>query len=281
MSVVLQSSYRPEIQVGLPGMIYDLGSKEIVSRVVETSTGIPFGVAVSWGANSDRGAVIGGSSFLGISLRDIALPMAHIDPYATTDFAASELDSFPQYANMPVMTRGRIWVRAGATVTRNNGVYFDATTGLFSNSASGAAAFGSITFSQQPVAAQTVTMNGTVVTFGTDVALGPTLGDTIVNLAAFMNASSDTQLVKCSYEASPVSPGGSGEGSGANQLIVAEKTVGTAGNALTLATNVTGATVSGSTLSGGTASATQITSARWFTSAIAGDVAVVSLGIQQ
>jgi hypothetical protein len=281
MSVVLQQTYRPEIQVGVPGMLYDMGGREIVSRVVETSTGIPFGVAVSWGANSDRGAVIGGSSFLGISLKDITLAQSHIDPYAATDFAASEIDAYPQYANMAVLTRGRVWVRAGATVVRNNNVYYDATAGGFSNSASGAAAFGSITFSQQPTSGQTITMNGTVVTFGTDVAIGPELGDTLVNAATFMNASADTQLVKCSYEASPVSPGGSGQGSGANQLIVAEKTVGTAGNALTLATNVTGATVSGSTLSGGTASATQITSARWFTSAIAGDLAVVSLGIQQ
>jgi hypothetical protein len=186
------------------------------------------------------------------------------------------------------MTRGHVIVVAGSDVAAWDAAFYSTATGGFSNSASGMAASGNITFTGQPAVGQTVTINGTAITFiangatpsGNQVALGNTLGDTVQALATFANASVDAGLSVLAYGAYPPSPGGAGQGSGANVLLIADKTVGTAGNALTLATNVTGATVSGATLSGGTASATAITGARFLTSALAGQMTKLSLSAQ-
>ncbi len=58
-------------------------------------------------------------------------------------------------------------------------------------------ATGFVTFSTN--AAQTVTLGGTVVTFGTSFALGATLPLTLANLLVYLNASADTNIVKCTY----------------------------------------------------------------------------------
>jgi hypothetical protein len=60
---------------------------------------------------------------------------------------------------------------------------------------------GSISFSGQPGNSDTVTLGGTVVTFGSghNVAIGATLAATLVTLAAFLNASADVNISKCTY----------------------------------------------------------------------------------
>jgi hypothetical protein len=50
--------------------------------------------------------------------------------------------------------------------------------------------------------AQTVTLGGTVVTFGTSFALGDTLAATLQNLLTYLNASNDANLVKADYSVS-------------------------------------------------------------------------------
>jgi hypothetical protein len=195
------------------------------------------------------------------------------------------LDKYGQWTNVSIMTRGRIAVRAGANVTAWQPLFYDTGTGLLTNAAAGAAATGSVQFTSIPVDGQTITIQGTVVTFKNaptagQVLIGPTLGATLVNLAAVLNGSADANLVLMSYLADPPTPGGAGQGSGANTLLVAVKAPGVAGNAYTLATNVPGTTLSGATLSGGTSAATAIPSGRWYTSALAGQLAVASLGIQ-
>lgn len=287
MSTVLQQTYRPQIAPFLLGLIIDENDAETLTKVCNTAAGIPFGVAVSQDT-VDKNCVLGGTKFIGLTQRDKSLALAAIDPLSLND-TPNPLDAYGQWTNVSIMTRGRIAVRAGANVSAYDSLFYDTTTGLLTNSASGASASGSITFSSQPADGQTVTINGgtnTVVTFktsgatGNQVNIGPTLGDTIVALAAFLNGSADANIVLMKYAADPPSPGGSGQGSGANKLLASVKAVGVAGNAYTLATNVPGATVSGATLSGGTAAATAITGARWYTSALAGQLAVVSLGVQ-
>jgi hypothetical protein len=52
-------------------------------------------------------------------------------------------------------------------------------------------------------AAQTITIGGTVITLGTDFALGATLADTLESLLAFLNASADANLGKARYSIAP------------------------------------------------------------------------------
>jgi hypothetical protein len=57
---------------------------------------------------------------------------------------------------------------------------------------------GNVSFSAN--SAQTVTIGGTVVTFGTSFALGADLTATLAALLAYLVASSDTNLLKATYQ---------------------------------------------------------------------------------
>ena len=110
------------------------------------------------------------------------------------------------------------------------------------------AATGNITFSAQPIVNSTVTINGVVFTFvasgatGAQSNIGGTLTLTLSNLATVLNASVNASVTPATY------------GSNATQLTVVHDTLGTTGNAFTLAAStspVSNGTVSGATLSGG------------------------------
>lgn len=290
MSTVVQTIYRPQIAPGIVGMIADETDSEVGTRLCETTAGIGFGLAVSQGTR-DKGAVLGGSAFLGVTVRDVTLDGVPIDPLVGVHSAA---DMYPLSANMGVCSRGHIWVKPMATVKAGDPLFYDTTDGSFGNSASGEAASGSVVFTTNPVAGQTITINGTAITFvasgatGAQVNIGLTLGSTIANLAAFINSYSNAALNTVTASAYPESPGGLGEGSGANTLMIAAAAVGVGaggspntGDSITLATNVPGTTLSGATLGGGTAAATAIVGGYWLSSAIAGGLAKISLGIQR
>jgi hypothetical protein len=283
MTTILQTTYRPQIAPFLLGLIIDENNSETITKVCNTAGGIGFGVGVSQDV-IDKNCVLGGSQFIGLVQRDKTLALAPVDPLSLVD-NPNPLDKYGQWTNVSIMTRGRIAVRAGANVTAWQPLFYDTGTGLLTNAATGQAATGSVVFTSIPTDGQTITIQGTVVTFKNaptagQVLIGPTLGATLVNLAAVLNASADANLVLMSYAADPPTPGGAGQGSGANTLLVAVKAPGVAGNAYTLATNVPGTTLSGATLSGGAAGATAITGGRWYTSALAGQLAVASLGLQ-
>jgi hypothetical protein len=113
---------------------------------------------------------------------------------------------------------------------------------------SGAAfASGSAAFSINPTATDTLTLNGTVVTFvasgaaGTQVNIGNNLASTLQNLITMLQASADTQLVKFTYAIANFS------------LNLTAATAGVAGNSLTIAKTSTAITLSGATLTGGAA----------------------------
>lgn len=107
-----------------------------------------------------------------------------------------------------------------------------------------------LTFTGQPTAAQTVsiTANGATsnVAFvasgptGLQVAIAGTEALTVAALLAFLQASTDPVLSQCTYAAS-----------GSAAIIVSALVPGAAGNAIGLATNVSGASVTGATLTGG------------------------------
>lgn len=109
----------------------------------------------------------------------------------------------------------------------------------------GIAASGSITFTGTGTAADTITVGGTSIELvasspsGNQVLIGGTAAATAGNLAAFLNASVDVNISKCTYVLN-------------NDVItVIYKLVGIAGNSFTLATTSSAVTLSAATLLGG------------------------------
>lgn len=108
-------------------------------------------------------------------------------------------------------------------------------------------ASGTITVAAVPNAGDTVTIAGTAVTFvaanpsGNQVLIGATAAATALNFVNFLVGSSDSNLVKLTYSLN------------GSVITATSATIGTSGNALTLATSDGSAfTLSGATLSGGT-----------------------------
>lgn len=140
---------------------------------------------------------------------------------------------------------------AGSTVvwnsTYNRFEVTSGTTGATSSVsfATAPTAVGNYSFAGQPANNDTITLNGTTVTFvtaapvGNQVQIGASLADTLTALLAFLTASADVQLVKFSYTLV------------GSVLYVKSVATGTAGNALTTTKVGVNITVSGATLSGG------------------------------
>lgn len=97
---------------------------------------------------------------------------------------------------------------------------------------------GTATFNTNPVASDTITINGVVITFGTTVTIGSTVAATVTNLVTFLNASTNPSLSVATYDQA------------GNQLVIRYNTSGTAGNSFTLAEGGD-ITLSGATLTGG------------------------------
>lgn len=114
------------------------------------------------------------------------------------------------------------------------------TTGI------GIQATGTITFGSNPSASDTITVDGTLITFvaasptGSEVLIGVDANATAGNLYTFLHNSVDVNISKANYTLAT------------NVVDVAFKTVGTTGNAFTLAKSSTAITLSASTLLGGT-----------------------------
>lgn len=114
------------------------------------------------------------------------------------------------------------------------------------------AATGTILFSVNPTAADTITINSVVFTFiagastATDIHIGANLAATMAEAKAVLNASVNGSVDDATY----------GENS-SNTITITHDTPGTGGNSFTLAASV--ATVSGATLTGGLAASTTIT----------------------
>ena len=86
------------------------------------SPGIPFGRAVSQGALSNEGVILGGTltGFRGVSVKDVTL---------RGDLAV--VDAFLPPNSLDVMEAGDIWVAPGEAVAAHDPVFFNLTTGVF------------------------------------------------------------------------------------------------------------------------------------------------------
>lgn len=287
MSTVVQTVYKPQILPATVGMIADEASAEVMTRICETSAGIGFGLAVSIGTLSDKGCVLSSTTtgFLGVSVRDITLDRLPIDPLAA-DGSTTAADTYPQYSNMAVLTRGNIWVMCygggSAGVKSGDALWYD-NNGHFSNTTGGSYSFGQTVFTSQPAANDTLVVNGdtwtwvTALTTGLQLLIGPTLGDSIRMAVATLEASGSTNTTVMQYKAYPPSPAGAAEGSGSNTIQYANETIGT--GVFTVTSSTTGATVTAMTA--GITTSTAVVGGYWKTAAIAGGIAKISLGIQR
>ena len=115
----VQTNYTRYQPVAQNGMLADETNWAADTRIVETAAGIGFGLAVSQGVN-DKGCIIGGSAFVGVTRADQTLPQAA---------GITTIDIYPQYDNAAVLTMGDIWVYCYGNVTPATTVTFDAATG--------------------------------------------------------------------------------------------------------------------------------------------------------
>jgi len=121
----VQTTYREQMLDNSPGTLQG-SDYNTETGICETVAGIPFGRAVSQGAESDQGVIIGGSlaAFRGVAMKDVTL--------------GAEQDTYLVPNNVGIMNRGTIWVEPNEAVTADAAVYFVAATGVFSDNASGA-----------------------------------------------------------------------------------------------------------------------------------------------
>lgn len=110
-------------------------------------------------------------------------------------------------------------------------------------------AYGSFTFSANPSAGDTITVDGTTLEYDVDITIGSALADTIDNTVSTINTNITTVTA---YEQTDGSV-----------IRVAYNTIGTAGNIITLAESSSVITVSGSTMSGGLSGANSGAPKHW------------------
>jgi hypothetical protein len=284
MSTIVQRSYAPQMRPGLVGMIADQVEYTITTKLCDVAGGIGFGLAVVQSPALDKGVRFGAANFIGISVRDITLSLSPLDPMAP-DGTFNPVDAYGYRVNMGVLSRGHIWVMAGSDCVAGDPLFFGAN-GLLANSAAGNAATGWVTFARNPSDGDTLVINGATLTFkaggatGDQANIGATLGDTVANAVAVLNGSATAGFSALGYRASPPSPAGLPQGSGADTILIAADAPGVAGNALAITSGPAGMTKSGATLSGGTAAAVAVPSGRWLDTQLAGLPARVALAIQ-
>lgn len=115
----VQGSYPTRPPIAQAGMPADMSSGDADTRICE-SAAIGFGLGVSQGV-ADNGAILGGSNFKGITIRDVTLVHATADRYETGD-------------NMAVAVRGDLWVQVANAVTPGLQAYYSSVTGAIGKS---------------------------------------------------------------------------------------------------------------------------------------------------
>ena len=112
--MAVQTSYTGAHPVAFAGMIHNMEPATLISRVLESAT-MNFGAAVFQGANNALNCRnwASGAVFRGVAVARDTVPAGNNDVYVQTD-------------TVEVMTKGVIWVTAGAAVTAAGApAYFD------------------------------------------------------------------------------------------------------------------------------------------------------------
>lgn len=130
---VLQTTYGDAYAKGFAGMVANGEPSNRISRTVEVSGGLGFGVPAFRSSDHGVNATVAAATFLGITIANYASP-----PVQATGVQA---DTYPQYSTAAIMTQGVIWVLASGDTTDGAAVYVGdgdpLTAGLFTASATG------------------------------------------------------------------------------------------------------------------------------------------------
>ena len=118
----VQTTFNETMRQGVPGMVNRMVDYNAVTRNCATAAGMLPARAVSQGA-TDIDAVIGGTlvGFLGITILDPTI----------VNLAAP--DTYPQYSNVGILTKGEIFAAAVVAVTAGDPVHFVAADGTLTN----------------------------------------------------------------------------------------------------------------------------------------------------
>ncbi len=119
----VQSHYNRYLTPAQVGMLASEINWSADTRIVETAAGIGFGLAVSQGV-ADRGCILGGSAFVGITRADPTIAVA----------SGLTVDKYPQYDNAGILVMGDIWVSPDNAVVAGEAVYYSTTTGVLGHS---------------------------------------------------------------------------------------------------------------------------------------------------
>lgn len=123
-----QTSYSIKQNKAYAGEIYALFNHDVASRLVETAAGLEFGVAVSRGTDKDKQVALGGTDFLGITVRSLE-----------REGAANTGDiKYSQKESAGVMRKGAVWVVCPAGCNPGDQVKYDNTTGVLDAGSAGA-----------------------------------------------------------------------------------------------------------------------------------------------
>jgi hypothetical protein len=131
------------------------------------------------------------------------------------------------------------------SVSTGAGAFASGTVTLTGNPSYGVQATNTIVFAGQPSAADTITVNGTVITFvasspgAFQVLIGGSAAATQANLLTFLQNSADSNIALSTYN------------SLSSTITATARVYGTAGNSYTLAESATNITVGGANFSGG------------------------------
>jgi hypothetical protein len=184
--------------------------------------------------------------------KDIGLTKGGVDVELKTTTKQVQID---QFGNTPVdeyITGRELTVKTPFVESDIDGIYTMLSKSVTNFIDDGAKATGSFTFTAQPAANDTITVNGHVFTYVTVVGTGPggaladqiligsTQAVTMQNTATILSASADPLVQQATY------------GFTGTTVTVTYFKSGTVGNSFTLAKSGTTASTSGAALSGGT-----------------------------
>lgn len=255
----------------VPGVYNDIILPQ--PNILGTPTNIEGLVGVgSWGPLN---ALIPGSRSVDVAV-SLGTPIIRNYDIASYVAASSQIGGAIGYQMVRVSdgtdTAATATIQSAITITGKytgilgNQIKFSIQNGTLANSYMGVVAFpgksaeqfnnvlgpviasGTATFAANPVATDTLSIAGSTITFvasgatGLQVNIGSSLAITLSNLLTFLQASTDVNLVKCTYSLF----------SSVLNIYASTANAGTAGNALTLAKVSTAITLSGATLTGGT-----------------------------
>jgi hypothetical protein len=119
---VLQTVYTDQVAPGYAGMVANAETSNRITRTNEDAASLPFGRAVFRGTGDHGCTATVGAGFLGISIAHETLGL----------LAGATADAFPQFASVPIMTLGVIWVNTSVAVAKGDQAYVT-SAGLLTN----------------------------------------------------------------------------------------------------------------------------------------------------